>query len=221
MKTLYAFGLCLLTLALLGYGEATNAFEPPKDLQWGMPYDSVKSKLKRIDDIQLKDLNQENPGKGYKEYPELQLPSEFYRAEAKKLKLLDKKVQRTYLIFDPLKNLSGFHYILKWDNNPKDYKGYRKCWVYFSDLKQILLSKYGEPTLDETAETIRGENMPSGQKYTTMWQDSSGSSISLEITRQTHNAIISTIDAFLIFVIYSSPGIDAYREIEMTTGDEL
>ncbi|RME21335.1 MAG: hypothetical protein D6800_12185, partial [Candidatus Zixiibacteriota bacterium] len=62
-------------------------------------------------------------------------------------------------------------YALTWDND-KTNKGARKCWVFHRDLKELLTRKYGQPTLDETNEEIRGKVIPSGIEYKVSWQDS-------------------------------------------------
>lgn len=195
-----------------------KAIEPPRSLSWGLTYDSVRTALQAADKLEVKPLSKKGLPKGYKEYSELQLPRGFYRAEIEKVKLLKKDVQRTYAVFDTASKLVAFQYILKWDND-QSYKGFRKCWVYFGDLKRSLLEKYGTPTIDETTESVRGEDMPSGLKYATTWIDSLGNRIDLEITRQTHNAIIGKIDGYLVFLIYTSSSW-GIREVQDVTDDD-
>lgn len=197
----------IFTLTLLLLCGSTFSYDPPKSLEWGMSYLDIEQKLSAEHGIKVKGLSQKNPGKGYKEYPELQLPDGYFRSEAKKVKLLKKKTQRTYTIYDQDTSLAAFHYILKWDND-KSNKGMRKSWVYHSDIKAALIRKYGEPIEDEVTELIRAVDMPSGTKYVTRWEDEDGSQIYLEITRQTHNLIIGKVDAYLIFVLYFSPSMD-------------
>jgi len=94
---------------------------------------------------------------------------------------------------------------MKWDNGEDD-KGMRKCWVFHSNIKDALTGKYGEPVVDESTEIIRSREIPSGVKYSTIWKDSTGETINLVITRQTHNMIIAKADAYLVFVIYGRAG---------------
>ena len=210
----------IIILALMLQSGSTFSYDPPKSLEWGMSYLDVKEKLSTEHGIKVKGLSQKNPGKAYREYPELQLPDGYFRSEAKKIKLLKKKAKRTYTIYDQDSSLTAFHYILKWDND-KSYKGMRKCWVYHSNIKAALIKKYGEPNEDEVTELIRAENMPSGTKYVTTWKDEDGSKIYLEITRQTHNIIIGKVDAFLIFVLYFSPSMDPQEPALPIDDDEI
>lgn len=196
--------VAILVFCLLATSVSTREISPPRGLLWKMPLAQLKVYLQESDGLKVKSKHQKL-GKAYREYPELEFPDGFFRAEIKKAKLRDKKVQRTYAVFNESDEMVSFQYLLKWDNN-KSYKGARKAWVYHSDLKDLLQNKYGKPMLDESHEVVRARDIASGTKYTTRWSDSSGVNISLIVTRQTHNLVIAKVDAFLVFLIYSMPG---------------
>lgn len=195
---------------------SANAVKPPQDLSFDISYDSVSAVLSDKG-LEIGEMNQEGIRKGYREYPELALPSGYFRAEAKRMELNSQKAERTYLIFDQEAKLQSFQYIFKWDNDPENYKGFRKCWVFYSDIKDLLIKKYGEPSLDEITPSTKGEDMPSGLKYTTIWRDADSSEIRLIISRQTHDAVIATIDAYLIFLLYY----DSDYEIPFSKSESL
>ncbi|HOP07795.1 MAG TPA: hypothetical protein PLF13_10950 [candidate division Zixibacteria bacterium] len=159
-------------------------------------------------------------GRGYHEYPVLTIPEGFLRTEVTDVKILDKKAQRTFLIFDSTDQFKAFQYILKWDNDEKN-KGMRKSWVFHSRLYDILKNKYGEPTSDEISPTTKAKEIPSGTPYSTYWEDDDGSSVTLLITRQTHDAVIATIDAYLVFVVYKQEDYGVNTKWEVDSEDDL
>ena len=187
-----------------------SSYDPPRGLSWIMKYSEVVISLKN-DRLDVKKLKKDKIRKGYREYPELARPDDYFRVEVKKAKVGDKKCARTYLLFDADTTLTSWAYLLKWDNDDSN-KGARKCWVAHADLKAALVDKYGTPTVDEVTELTRSQSIPSGTKYRVRWVDSTGSSVNLLITRQTHNAVIATIDAYFLFLIYN--------EYETTAGTQ-
>ncbi len=198
------------------------AYDPPQSLKWGMSFEEVKNVIKDSPDLEIKEPNKKELPKGYREYKELRFPDDYSysRAELKGAKLLDKKLKRTFLVFDNANGLSSFQYFLLFDNDETN-KGYRKCWVFHSDLKSALETKYGAPTTDETDEDIRQKPIASGVKYSVLWEDSTGSQIELLITRQTHKILgIGGIDEYIIFLIYSVNGyFDLLKENKIETDE--
>jgi len=188
----------IIFLALLILSASSLAIDAPKQLKWGMHYEDARHLLEE-QNLRVGKSHQHQLTKGYREYSELQIPEGWYRVEVKDCRLLERKTQRVYLIFNDSVQLISFQYIMGWDNDDQN-KGARKCWVFHEDLKQALVHKYGDPILDETTEVIRGLDIPSGITYRVRWEDSTGSLLNLLITRQTHYALIATIDVYLIFL---------------------
>ncbi len=186
---------------LLIISTSVGAYQPPKKLTWKMQKDIVVDKIQTTDGLKIKDKHHKKPIKWIREYTEFSLPEGYFRAEIGGAKLFKKKAKKTYVIFDKDRELTSFQYVMEWTNSDNN-KGMRKSWVFHSDLKATLLRKYNEPIEDETHESIRATDMPSGTKYRTRWIDEDGTSISLIITRQTHDILVGTIDNFYVFLIY-------------------
>jgi hypothetical protein len=200
----------VITLAALLLVSAVFAADPPRGLKWGMKPDEIaKALASDPDEVILGAANTDKPHRGYREYPEMWLQKSYTRREIKHAKVNGKKAERAELFLDSTDALQSFHYVFLFDNNGvgnRTNKGYSKAWVFHSDLKSILSQKYGKPTKDEATENERDRVVASGSKYATEWTDSTGSKISLFITRQTHDMLIATIDAFLVILIYDAPG---------------
>jgi hypothetical protein len=218
----------LLTSAMLLAGSVWG-YDPPKGLNWDNLYSDARRTLEAESGVTVNEYtsvkkrggprSKSGLPKGYEEYVELGIPAGFKRVEVKGLKVAGKETQRVYMVFGLDTSLQAFQYVLKWDNDERQ-KGARKCWVAHSDLRAALVEKYGEPSSDEAIPNVRGLDIPSGLKYTTTWNDTDSSMVRLIVTRQTHNAIIGTIDAYLLFVLYTSssyPEAAAFEKVE----DEL
>ena len=204
----------LILLALwFVYSATCSAFDPPRGLKWGMTYQEAKDTFPA-----LGKLSREKLPKGYREYPELRTGGSNYRAEAKDLKLLDKKAKRTYLVFDSTMRLTQFQYIFLWDNDESN-KGLRKSWVYHYDLALSLSQKYGPPSIDETKEE-RGKSISSGVGFRMIWEDTNKSIIILTITRQRHDAVIAVVDEYMVLLVYSPTAIDMMGQRDVND-DEL
>jgi hypothetical protein len=199
-----------MVVAVFMLASPVLAIDPPKGLHWGDNLGRVEAALwGDPDKVTLEPGNKDKPRRGYREYSEMWLPKGFSRHEIKNAKVNGKKAERTELFLDSAETLRSFHYIFLFDNDEtgnKVGKGYRKAWVFHSELKALLIQKYGAPKRDEATEDERDRVVASGSKYATIWSDSTGSKVTLYITRQTHDAVIAVVDAFLVLLIYDSPG---------------
>ncbi len=195
---------------LLLVASISSAFDPPKGLNYGMSYDQTKANLD-TQGVKVERPDKKKINRILREYVEFNLPNNYSRAKIKGTELLDKKSDESYLVYDDEKGLVAFQYIFEWANdvnageNEPTAQGFRKCWVFFDKLKNVLVSKYGDPTKDEVSAMLKAKDMPSGTEFKTDWVAPDSSSISLVITRQTHNVIIGIADIFLVFLTYANP----------------
>ena len=187
-----------------------KAIDPPQGLKWEMTFDEVKGVLSQTKELGIKELSQKGLPKGFKSYSDLRIPDGYSRSELKGAKLLEKKVKRSYLVFDEANKLSSFQYFLLFD------QGRGQCWSYHADFKHLLEQKYGKPILDETDEHIRQRDIADGVKYSVIWEDSSGCQINLIISNQSLGS-----DFYLIFLIYSVNGYAGLLDEKRSKNDDF
>ena len=226
----YVFA-CFVALAGLMWINAStaNAYDAPRGLRWGMPYDSVC--------IDIRKLPREKQYIPEKPKADDEFPMGFTLSKIKDVKVLDEKTREAYLVFDSTGGLCAFIHVLAWDN-VKDTgntvesigTGRSQCWEYYQKLTRGLKAKYGEPTVDQTSGTY-GEPIASGVKLETNWVDTTtGDKIMAVISRRKTNAVISRrktnaviarVDQYIVALVYATPAYINAKEEEIVERDEL
>lgn len=197
-----------------------NAYDPPKNLKWGMTYDEVTTTLKNLqkdDMIKIDKLKTDG-----------NIPDNFYLAALKGVKLFDKKAKEAYAVFDSSKSLCAIQYGFVWNNDENTTnmfesrgKGRANAWEYHQDLTKKLTVKYGPPSKDETEGSF-GQPLASGVRLETSWIDStSGDKIIAAITRQKVNAVISRIDNYIVALVYANRIYINAKETEIKNDGDL
>jgi len=211
--------LTILVLAL-AFPTVASAFEAPRGLRWGTPWDSVIVDIRKLP--REKQFLPDKPKK------HKHLPTGFTGSKIKKIKLLKEKADEAYLIFDSTDGLCAVQYAFIWDNveNPDNMfdspgKGRAKAWEYAQKLVYALKSKYGDPESDQINDHL-GEKLTSGLQFSAKWLDQeSGNSIIAVVTRKYTNAVIAKIDRYAVVLQYSTPNYIEEVKKEAIDVDEL
>jgi len=208
---------CLIVMVLI-----TNlyAYDPPKNLKWGMTYDEVMKTLKESGNEDIVKIDKLKTDKN--------IPDGFYLAALKGVKLFDKKAKEAYAVFDTSKYLCAIQYGFVWDNDENTTnmfesrgKGRANAWEYYQELTKKLAVKYGQPTKDETEGSF-GQPLASGVRLETSWVDSTtGNKIMVAITRRQINAVITRVDNYVVALVYANPIYINAKKAEIINDDDL
>ncbi|HUU45899.1 MAG TPA: hypothetical protein VM118_09215 [Acidobacteriota bacterium] len=123
MAALIVIAFCSLVLA------QTNLVGPPLDLEFGMTYAELKSTLKE------RDINVDKP----KEKKEWKLPDGFKVSEVGKYKVLDRKTDDNFAVFNADGELCAFIIRFRWSGS-NAFKDEEKFWT--QDLQKAVVGKY-------------------------------------------------------------------------------
>ena len=140
LRNAYLIAICLmLPVKTLGY-------DPPKGLTWGMSYERAKAHLLTLPKDDRSELGKPKVFKGSRKgilqsigfFP---IIPEAQTAEFKKnLKIAEKKVNHSFLIFHPDSGLCSVWYQVMFTRNDAN-----EAWSYFKKVQTLLTAKYGKP----------------------------------------------------------------------------
>jgi len=196
------------------------AIEPPKGLEFGMTFEAAKSTLESSDTGKFSQLKVEDP-KVYTKW----FDSSYTVSQVKNVKLLDKKPERVWVLFDSTGALCGMQYIFEWQNDEKGSmftradKGRDKAWELLDELHGSLESKYGSP-VKSYPEERKGTSLSDNAEFGKTWTDSTGNRIEASIFRKRMNAVIATADAYFVKLLYASPSFEeSKKQSKIKDGD--
>ncbi len=198
----------IFLLSLVFLSVTAFAFDPPKGLKWGMTYETVRDSLPNTKELKGPDVP-----KGFRKFIDSKIPENYYRAEIKKLSVLDENAQRSWCIFDDQGGLCCFQYAFTWVND-KSGEASGKARNFCDRLFQNLTAKYGPVLINEIGDK-KDYEIPIGIAWRMIWQDVDSSQIRLSIGRTKTNVLIGDLDGYIIFLSYSQkPDIIAKTEKE-------
>ncbi|MFQ5751007.1 MAG: hypothetical protein ACE5HI_03345 [bacterium] len=173
--------------------------QPPKMLAWGLAYDEVKIKLKTATQ-DGKSIKVEKLKKEKKKFPD------FMAAKLKDFRIMDKKANKAYAIFDNDTKLVGMYSVFEWENNEEGGlgwhgKGRKRAWNFYQQMLKDLTGKYGKPLNTNLSDDIIGNVIAANTWFETLFRDSEGSEISVSLTRsETKKAFITGLPVHKYYV---------------------